>query len=247
MELQEKMKFYRSLNWMRHDFSKYDNIDYFGINMAIPEQVYSPKEDTDLISEFMLEWIKKFEILKGNLSLKPIRILEIGYGPGTISLIIISNFLKKKVNFFHAGTEISPIAVETANYNANLNQLENFVHFLEGNLFEPLNTNELNEPYDLILFNPPYLQSEPDIINESNQQLIDLAWDGGPSGTEVLLEFLNHISPYLRKNGELVIISSSLANQKAILHALEIQNVKILELRTKHIFFEDIILYHCKK
>jgi release factor glutamine methyltransferase len=232
---------------MRHDFSKYENFDYFGINMTIPEQVYSPKEDTDLISEFMLEWIKKVEILKENLSLKPIRILEIGYGPGTISLLIISNFLKKKVNFFHAGTEISPLAVETANYNAKLNNLENFVHFLEGSLFEPLKTDELKEPYDLILFNPPYLQSEPDIINESNRQLIDLAWDGGPSGNEVLIEFLNHLSPYIKKNGEIFFITSGLVNQEAIQHVLEIQNLKILEQKTKHIFFEDIILYHCKK
>lgn len=199
MEVLEKMKFYRSLNWMDHDFSKYDIIDYFGINMAIPEQVYSPHNDTDLISEFMLEWIKKFEIPKENLRLNPIRVLEIGYGPGTISLLIISHFLKKKVNFFHAGTEINSLAQETAQYNAKLNNLENFVHFLEGNLFEPLNTNELKKPYDIILFNPPYLQSEPDIINESNRQLIDLAWDGGPSGNEVLLEFLNQLSPYLKK------------------------------------------------
>ena len=54
MELQEKMKFYRSLNWMNHDYSKYEIIEYLGINMAIPEQVYSPHDDTDLISEFIL-------------------------------------------------------------------------------------------------------------------------------------------------------------------------------------------------
>ena len=246
MELQEKVKFYRSLNWMVHDFSKYNIIDYFGINMAIPEQVYSPHDDTDLISEFILDWINKFENQNGNLRLNPIRVLEIGYGPGTISLIIISHFLKKEVNFFHAGTEINPLAVETANYNAKLNKLEKYFHFLEGNLFEPLNTNELKKPYDVILFNPPYLQSEPDIINESNRQLIDLAWDGGPSGNEVLLEFLNQLSPYLKKNGDIFFITSSLVNQKAIQHALEIQNVKILEQKSKHIFFEEILLYHGK-
>jgi methylase of polypeptide subunit release factors len=90
-------------------------------------------------------------------------------------------------------------------------------------------------------------QSEPDIINDSNRQLIDLAWDGGPSGNEVLLEFLNNVSQYLKQNGEILFITSSLVNQKPIQHTLEIQNVKILEQRTKHIFFEDIILYHCKK
>ncbi len=232
---------------MSYDFSKYEIIKYFGINMAIPEQVYSPHDDTDLISEFMLEWIKKFDSTKENLRLKPIRILEIGYGPGTISLLIISHLLKNKVNFYHAGTEISPLAVETANYNAKLNKLESLVNFLDGNLFEPLNTKELNKPYDLILFNPPYLPSEPDIINESNRQLIDLAWDGGSSGNEVLLEFLNHLSPYLRNNGEILFITSSLVNKKAIEQALETQNIQILEQKTKHVFFEDIILYHCKK
>ncbi len=232
---------------MNHDFSNYEIIDYFGINLVIPEQVYSPHDDTDLISEYMIEWINKFEHHNENLRLQPIRVLEIGYGPGTISLLIISHFLKKKVNFFHAGTEINPLAMETANYNAKLNNFDNHVHFLGGNLFESLNSNELNEPYDLILFNPPYLQSEPDIINESNRQLIDFAWDGGPSGNEVLLEFLKHISPYLKKNGDIFFITSSLVNQKAIQKFLEIQNIKILEQKTHHVFFEDIILFHCKK
>ena len=76
--------------------------------MPIPEQVYSPHDDTDLISEYVLEWINKIEQSKGNLSLKPIRVLEIGYGPGTLSLLIISHFLKKKTNFYQVGTEISP-------------------------------------------------------------------------------------------------------------------------------------------
>jgi len=232
---------------MNHDYSKYEIIEYLGINMAIPEQVYSPHDDTDLISEFILEWINKYEIPKGNLSLKPIRVLEIGYGPGTISLLIISQFLKKKVNFFHAGTEINPLAVETANYNAILNKLEDKVHFLEGNLFEPLNTDELGTPYDLILFNPPYLQSEPDIINDTNRKLIDLAWDGGPTGNEVLLEFLNNLSKFLNKNGEIFFITSSLVNQETIQQTLKIQEFKILEQKSNHIFFEDIILYHCKK
>jgi len=54
---------------MGHDFSKYEIIEYFGINMAIPEQVYAPHDDTDLISEFILEWINKFEIPKENLNI----------------------------------------------------------------------------------------------------------------------------------------------------------------------------------
>ncbi|MHA1475205.1 MAG: HemK2/MTQ2 family protein methyltransferase [Promethearchaeota archaeon] len=232
---------------MTHDFSKYEIVEYYGINMVIPEQVYAPHDDTDLISEYILEWITKIDSSEGNLNLKPIRVLEIGYGPGTLSLLIISYFLKKKTNFYHVGTEINPLATETANYNSKLNNLENFVHFFEGSLFKPLKTDKLKAPYDLILFNPPYLQSEPDIINESNRQLIDLAWDGGLSGNEVLLEFLNHLSPKQKKNGEIFFITSSLVNQEAIKHALEIQNLKILEQKTKHIFFEDIILYHCKK
>ncbi|QEE15065.1 HemK2/MTQ2 family protein methyltransferase [Promethearchaeum syntrophicum] len=232
---------------MGHDFSKYKIIEYYEINMVIPEQVYSPHDDTKLISEFILDWIKKIQIPKRNLNIKPIRVLEIGYGPGTISLLLISRFLKKKVNFFHVGTEINPLAVETAKYNAKLNKLENYAQFLEGNLFKPLNTDELVQPYDLILFNPPYLQSDLDVINETNRQLIDLAWDGGPTGNEVLLEFLNHLSKFLKKNGELFFITSSLVNQETIQQALKIQEVKILEQKSHHIFFEDIILYHCKK
>ena len=233
---------------MSHDFSKYDILEYFGIKMAIPEQVYTPHEDTDLISEFILEWIEKFDVSKReDLKGMSIRILEIGYGPGTISFILILKLLEHKIEFFHAGTEVNPIAKEVALYNSKLNGFDKVTHFLLGNLFEPLISVELKEPYDLIVINPPYLPSEPEIINNRNVQPIDLAWDGGITGSEVIIDFLNKISQFTKRGTELIFISSSLAEQDSILDALKNIEFAVLLKKTKHIFFEDIILYYCRR
>ena len=157
------------------DLESLPKSEYFGLTYCCPEQVYGPMEDTDLSMRFLRYWILNLQ--KSPTPEKPIRILEIGCGSGILSLYLISRLLTLKFPFYHFGSDINPLAVQTANFNAQLNHLETQVHFESGEFFDALRTSAQRTPYDLIVFNPPYLANEPETINSQNRQMIDLAWE----------------------------------------------------------------------
>ena len=39
------------------DLTKLRQIDYFGLQLVVPEQVYGPMEDTDLSIKFLRKWL----------------------------------------------------------------------------------------------------------------------------------------------------------------------------------------------
>jgi len=228
--------------------------DYFGLELVVPDQVYGPMEDTDLSMRFLRSWLVK---LQKNCQItasqvegkprKPIRILEIGCGSGILSLYLISRLLPMDCPFYHFGSDINPLAVQTANFNAQLNNLEAHTHFKPGEFFDALQTPTQQEPYDLIVFNPPYLANEPETINSQNRQLIDLAWEGGPNGNEVTLEFLKQLPQFLKQHSELMFISSSRVDQGPLLRALDSIGMIIHDTLSQKVFFEKIFLYHVIK
>ncbi len=225
------------------DLNSLTPIFFNNIKLIIPPQVYTPKEDTELIMKFLDERIK----ILSQYPLKKYRVLEMGCGSGIISLYLIKLFRSYQIDFFHIGIDINPIAIETSKKNSLLNKFDSYTNFIFGSFFTPLITNNQKLPYDLIIFNPPYLASELEIINDSNRKLIDLSWEGGLHGYEVTLEFLNQISQFTKKDGELILISSNLINQEPILAKIQENDMEIIEKKIIHIAYEDIILYHGKK
>ena len=61
-----------------------------------------------------------------------------GIGPGTLSLLLADYLLKNGLIPQIIGSDINPLAVEVAHFNAELNHLEEYCMFLEGDLFFPL-------------------------------------------------------------------------------------------------------------
>ena len=233
------------------DFETLEKLEYFGLEIIVPPEVYGPMEDTDLSIRFLREWLHNFgkseTSRKYNEEEKPIRILEMGIGSGVLSLYLVSRFLRKKIKFEHLGIDINPIAVKTAKFNAKINNLATSVDFIQGDLFNSLKEEKKLHEFDFILFNPPYLASEPETINASNRKLIDYAWEGGENGYEVTLKFLQQIDPFLSDYGELFYISSSRVDQSKIQKKLENLQLKLVKKYEKRVFFEKIILYHYKR
>jgi HemK-related putative methylase len=221
-------------------FSEKDAIIYHDIQLVLPSQVYSPAEDTDLCIQGLLEWAGKISI--------PPHILEIGSGPGTLSLILARFLIIKGLDPHIWGIDINPHAVEVAQFNNHLNHLENYCQFILGDLFAPLKQKQklmiFPKFFDLIFFNPPYLASEDDVISQKNRQPIDAAWEGGSKGDEITIQFLESCVPFLKKKGDIFFVSSSLIDQSRILNYIDRLHFKTITTKHQHIFFEDILLYH---
>jgi len=123
------------------------------------------------------------------------KVLDMGTGSG-IQAIIISKKAEKVL-----GVDINPDAIKLAKENARINKAKN-ISFIVSDLFD-----KVNGKFDLILFNAPYLPVE-DKIKGAEQ------WSGGKTGREILERFAVNVKKYLKKDGIILIVISSLTGLK---------------------------------
>ncbi|MEK7203222.1 MAG: hypothetical protein AAB653_02795, partial [Patescibacteria group bacterium] len=88
-------------------------------------------------------------------------------------------------------------------------------------------------------FNPPYLPQE--------LKLKDLTLEGGKKGYEVLERFLNKVNIFLKTDGIVLIVFSSLTKKEKVNEFIRNNLLEFEELAKKHIFFEDLYVYLIKK
>jgi release factor glutamine methyltransferase len=113
-------------------------------NLKIPNTVYPPREDTDLLAKTLIG----FNPGPGR------KLLEIGSGSGVISIFA------KKLGWDVVGCDINPLAVAGSRGLAEKYNVEN-IEFIEGGI-EPKSEQSVKifekGPFDLILWNLPYLE-----------------------------------------------------------------------------------------
>ena len=172
--------------------------------------MYPPEEDSYLMSRILKQ--KLPEILKKNPSLK---LLEIGAGSG-IHLETAYNTGVKKQNISSCDIDIKSVD------HCNLLGF-NCIH---SDLFE-----NINGKFNLIIFNPPYL---PEHKHDKKQDTT-----GGKKGSEIIKRFLEQAKNHLAKDGEIFLITSSLAEGIDF----EKYNYKFKEIGCERLFFERLCIW----
>lgn len=180
--------------------------------------MYSPREDTKLI----LDQIRKYA--KGN-------VLDIGTGTGVLAIKAASS-----ADFVY-GVDINKKAIE---YAEKASQGMNNIKFIKSNLFNYFKKHP--EKFDLIIFNPPYL---PEDIKEPKE--IKLATTGGKKGYELLDKFLKQANSYLKSNGKILILFSSLTGYNHIHETMEKYAYSFQKLAEASFFFETLYVYLLEK
>lgn len=160
-------------------------------------------------SALILTWAKK--IAAGN-------ILEIGCGSGIIS---------QALNSSYTGVDINPEAIAYC-------KKQHKGTFFISNLF-----SNVQNKYDTIIFNPPYLPNDP--------KYPDPALDGGKKGYEIILTFLAQATEYLNANGSIILLYSSLSNPKVIEEFLDKNLWEWTTLEKKQLFMESLFVIQIKK
>jgi len=149
------------------------------------DQVYPAREDTFI----MLRHLERIAPRKGG------RFLEMGCGTGVLSVHAALSGWK-----VHAADR-NPLALVQTRENMVLNGVSGRL-FL-SDLFRGIPQNEECE-YDLIVFNPPYLDRGEDLT-----PAMRLALYGGGSGAERTLEFLAGAVDRIKERGSLIILVTS--------------------------------------
>jgi release factor glutamine methyltransferase len=115
-----------------------------GSEFIVDENVLIPRPET----EELVDWIVK---LNSKLSKKKdLKILDIGTGSGCIAISLAKNVLNSSV----FAIDVSEKALAVAEKNASLNKVT--VTFLHKNILE---TNHLDQKFDIIVSNPPYVRN----------------------------------------------------------------------------------------
>ncbi|CAI8229251.1 MAG: Bifunctional ligase/repressor BirA [Methanobacteriota archaeon] len=112
--------------------------------LSIPNTVYPPREDTNLLAETLMTF--------GKVNGK--KLLEIGCGTGVVSIFA------KTCGWEVTGCDINPLAIATSRGIAEKYNIKN-IEFIEGGIepkFEQAYNLFEGGPFDLIVWNLPYLE-----------------------------------------------------------------------------------------
>jgi len=174
-------------------------------------EIYEPAEDSYLLSKTLEKEIPK--LLKKTRNMK---FFEVGCGRGIQLKTALDSGVKKE-NIFCV--DINQKAVSHCK-NLGFN-------CIKSNLFE-----KVNEKYDLIVFNPPYLPEDKNEPLDSRT-----ATTGGKKGSEITNRFLKQAKKHLSKNGKIFLITSSLTK------GINPECYKKKTLAKENLFFEKLFVF----
>ena len=112
--------------------------EFYGYKFKVSNSVLIPRPETELLVEKIIHEEK-------NLN----SILDIGTGSGAIIIALAKNLDTENID----AVDISESALKIAQQNADLNNVE--INFFRSDIYE-----NINDKYDLIISNPPYISQD---------------------------------------------------------------------------------------
>ena len=198
---------------------------FYGLDFEVNTNVLIPRPET----EELVDWIIKSNQVDQNS--KGLKILDIGTGSGCIA-ISLANYIPNAKVF---AIDVSESALDTAKKNAESNKVE--VTFTNKNILE---TVDLEQQYDIIVSNPPYVRNlekeeiKKNVLNNEPHLALFVEDDDA-------LIFYRKIAELAQKNlsekGQLFFEINQYLGQEMI-NLLEEMNFKNVELR-KDIYGND--------
>lgn len=117
---------------------------FYGLRFIVNEDTLIPRPETEELVELIIK-----EKSKDNSEKAIVKILDIGTGSGCIAISLAKNITNAQV----FAIDISEKALITANINAEINNVK--VTLIQRNILE---TFELEQQFDIIVSNPPYVR-----------------------------------------------------------------------------------------
>lgn len=188
--------------------------EFMGLEFKVTPDVLIPRADTEVLVEYILSKYPG----KGILA------LDIGTGSGCIA-ISIAHFNK---NAYLKALDISPKAIEIAEYNAKKNNVASRISFINTDIFKFSPSGR----FDLIVSNPPYIES--DIIPTLDSVVKDYepstALDGGADGLD-FYRYIISVSPKMLNDGGMLAFEIGYDQAKSVSELMQKDfcNIEILK------------------
>ena len=156
------------------------NVNFYGNFIKVNKDVLIPRFETELLVQKTIKYIENFFD-------KEIKILDIGTGSGAIAIS-----LKKEVKSKIDAVDISKKALKTAKENAKINNVD--IDFYQSDVF-----SKVNEKYDVIISNPPYISEDEEIENIVKNNEPSIALFAKNNGLEFYQKILKDAKKHINK------------------------------------------------
>lgn len=160
--------------------------EFMKLNFFVDENVLIPQPDTETLVEEVIKTYKNCDC----------KILDMCTGSGAIA-VALAKYIE---NSYITASDISNKAIQVAKLNAEKNEVNEKISFIESDMFKRIEFKE----YDAIVSNPPYIESNK--ISSLDSQVKSeplIALDGGLDGLDFYRIIISNAYEYIKKNGKL--------------------------------------------
>lgn len=190
---------------------------FFGLDFQVNPNVLIPRQETEDLIRWILDDFRDKD--------QKLKILDVGTGSGNIAISLAKQLSNSRVY----ALDISEEALELARANAKSNEVD--VQFLHADI---RNLDQLNQPFDIIVSNPPYVRISESGMMKNNVKKYE-PWEALFVPDEAPLMFYEVIAKFGRKNlkpgGRLYLeINQYLGSE--VIQLLEKEDYKNVELKS---------------
>ena len=171
--------------------------EFYSLKMRVNESVLIPRPETEHVVIEALDQAKLMLAADPNAHLK---VVDVGTGSGAIAIAIAKHLPAASVT----AIDVSPDALQIAQWNVEQHEVADRVTLIEGDLLEPI---AADSSVDIIVSNPPYVsEAEYEQLSKSVRDHEPRgALVSGPLGTEIIARLVEDASSRLRSGGRLII------------------------------------------
>ncbi len=160
--------------------------DFWSLRLKVTPDTLIPRADTELLVETALT-LKNVE--------KPCDVIDLGTGTGAIALSLANECPSWRIT----ATDINPKTLAVAKENATT--LELAVSFKESAWFDAI-----NDRYDLVISNPPYIESDDPHLQQGDLRFEPAgALASGQDGLDDIRRLVQQALKHLKKDGYLLL------------------------------------------
>ena len=186
------------------------NVNFYGNTFIVNKSVLIPRFETEELVENTISLIKEYFNL-------PLKIIDLGCGSGCIGITLKKKIGNVDVTLLDISDEALLVAKENAN-NLNCN-----VNFIQSDMWD-----NVNDTYDVIISNPPYIRNDEEIEDIVKNNEPHLALYGGIDGLDYYRKIREGLCSHANNKFLLALEIGDLQKNDVVNIFNDIPNVKII-------------------